>query len=73
MRSTFILLLALAAVSAAFAYKCDPHVCTRIMCAQVKEAECQAKGPEFHMMEAAGFCGCCPACVKFLSKSMNGN
>src|SRR5699024_3544012 len=66
--SLLILLVALAAVSATMAFVCTPDICSRVHCAQVKAVECEAKGKHFHLIEHAGFCGCCSACAQELQE-----
>ena len=59
MRTFLVLLFTLMAVTATMAVVCEPNICSRVRCAQMKAEDCAAKGTGYQLVEHAGFCGCC--------------
>ena len=55
-----LLALSLAAV-------CIKDICSRVRCRQVTVEQCSSNGLEYD--QHGGYCGCCSACIKLLSKS----
>lgn len=64
---TIVLLASFLVLS--LAVVCIKDTCSRVRCRQVTFEQCSLNGLEYE--QHGGYCGCCSACIKLLSKSNN--
>lgn len=68
MKFLFSIVLLATLMVLASAIVCKKDTCSKIKCKEVDEKQCSSNGDEY--TERGGVCGCCPMCIKLLSKSI---
>lgn len=68
MKFLFSIVLLATLMVLASAIVCKKDTCSKIKCKEVDEKQCSSNGDEY--TKRGGVCGCCPMCIKLLSKSI---